>query len=88
MKREDYKSRWRTAIYCCVDEGSNREDMMAARDDASLITLVMTMGPIEGGKALAAAACEAFADGCAAGICAAETVAASMPVATPEAKDA
>ena len=47
------------------------------------------MGPIEGGKARAAAACEAFADGCAAaaGTCAAET-AASMPVASPEAKDA
>ena len=63
---------------------------MAARDDAYAITLVMTLGSIEGGKALAAAACEAFADGCAAaaGKCAAETVAASMPVASPEAKDA
>ena len=63
---------------------------MAARDDAYLFALVMTLGPIEGGKALAAAACEAFADGCAAaaGTCAAETVAASMPVASPEAKDA
>ena len=39
---------------------------MAARDDESAITLVMTLGSIEGGKALAAAACEAFADGCAA----------------------
>jgi hypothetical protein len=63
---------------------------MTARDAACVITLVMMLGPIERGKALPAAACEEFADGCAAaaGTCATETAAASMPVAFPEANDA